>query len=348
MSDTPPALVAVADPIEVRLGALFDAEQQRWHPVHHDLDGFFDELRRMVLGGGKRLRPAFCAWAAAAAGGRIDHPAIVDAGAALELLHAFALVHDDVMDGSDRRRGKRTVHVDAAAIHQSEAWQGDARRYGDAVAILAGDYLHVMADHLMAGAAPDAADLWRNLRAELNIGQFLDVTATARGAVDPETATLVTRYKSGLYTIERPLELGAVIAGDAALGRALADYGRPLGEAFQLRDDVLGSFGDEALVGKPVGDDLREGKPTLLLAFAHERARGEQRDTLATVGGPLQPDQVTAIQQVMYDTGAVERVEGHIDLRTTEAIAALDPLDLEPSAHSALVELAHFVSARQF
>ncbi|MDH4170434.1 MAG: polyprenyl synthetase family protein [Acidimicrobiia bacterium] len=348
MTAAPSPLLVVAKRIEGRLDPLFDDEQQRWQAVHPDLGSFFSRLRRMVLGGGKRLRPAFCAWAAAAAGGSVDDDAVVDAGAALELLHAFALVHDDVMDGSDRRRGEPTVHVDAAAVHATHSWQGDARRYGDAVAILAGDYLHVMADHLMARAAPQAAGLWRDLRAELNIGQYLDVAAAARGAVDSETATLVTRYKSGLYTIERPLELGAVLAGDASLGRALAAYGRPLGEAFQLRDDVLGTFGDEALLGKPVGDDLREGKPTLLLAFAHERADPRQKDTLGSVGGPLDLEQVRAIQTVMRQTGAVERVEAHIADRTVNAIAALQSLDLAPEPLDALTELAHFVSARSF
>ncbi|MDH3707004.1 MAG: polyprenyl synthetase family protein [Acidimicrobiia bacterium] len=348
MTDTPPALDIVGAGVEDRLRGLFDDEQRRWADVHVELPGFLATVRGTALAGGKRLRPAFCAWGAAAAGADINDPAVVDAGAALELLHAFALVHDDVMDGSDRRRGEPTVHVDAAGHHASSGWRGESRRYGDAVAILAGDYLHVMADHLVAAASPDAVTLWRDLRTELNIGQYLDVAATARGAVDPETATLVTRYKSGLYTIERPLELGCILAGDADLGRRLAIYGRPLGEAFQLRDDVLGSFGDEVLVGKPVGDDLREGKPTLLLAFAHERADSAQHEVLAGVGGDLDHDDVARIQNVLVDTGALDRVEAHITARTTEALAALDQLGLPDEPHAALVELAHFVSARRF
>ena len=348
MSDTPAALDAVKRRVEARLAEIFAAEQQRWQAVHADLGAFVSDLELSVLGGGKRLRPAFCAWAAAAAGGGIDDPRVIDAGAALELLHAFALVHDDVMDGSDRRRGRPTLHVQAATEHQEQSWRGESRRYGDGVAILAGDLLHVMADHLMIRAVPDAAVLWRDMRAELNMGQYLDVTATARRAIDAETATRITRYKSGLYTIERPLELGTVLGGDPTLGPALRGYGRPLGEAFQLRDDVLGSFGDEALVGKPVGDDLREGKPTLLLAFAHERADEAQASVLTVVGGDLADTQVTDIQQVMIDTGAVDRVEAHIATRRNEAIAALDPLALAEPAQAALVELAHFVSDRRF
>lgn len=348
MTDTPPALDSVAGRVEERLRRLFADEQQRWAEVHPELPGFFDTVQGTVLTGGKRLRPAFLTWAAVAAGARPDDAAVVDVGAALEVLHAFALVHDDVMDGSDRRRGEPTVHVDAAERHARAAWRGESRRYGEAVAILAGDYLHVMADHLVAAAAPDAAALWRDLRAEVNIGQYLDMAATARGTVDRDTATLVSRYKSGLYTIERPLELGAVIANHPALGQQLNAYGRPLGEAFQLRDDVLGSFGDEHLVGKPVGDDLREGKPTLLLAFAHERADTAQHGVLATVGGDLDSDEVARIQTVLVDTGAVDRVETHITARTGEALAALDQLALDPAPHTALVELAHFVSARRF
>lgn len=348
MTDTPPALHSVAGRVEERLRRLFADEQQRWGDVHPELPAFFDTVQGTVLAGGKRLRPAFLTWAAVAAGTRPDHPAVVDVGAALEVLHAFALVHDDVMDGSDRRRGDPTVHIDAAEGHTRAGWRGESRRYGEAVAILSGDYLHVMADHLVAAAAPDAAGLWRDLRAEVNIGQYLDMAATARGTVDRDTATLVSRYKSGLYTIERPLELGAVIADDRDLGMRLNGYGRPLGEAFQLRDDVLGSFGDEHLVGKPVGDDLREGKPTLLLAFAHERADATQQAVLTTVGGDLDGEQVARIQTVLVATGAVDRVESHITARTDEALAALDQLGLDPAPHAALVELAHFVSARRF
>ena len=274
-SAAPASLRAIAEQVEGRLAEVLDAEILRWDAFEPDLAAPLGALRSLVMSGAKRLRPAFCHWGNVAAGGDPDDPVLVDAGAALELLQAFALLHDDVMDGSAVRRGQQTAHLSFSERHELEAWRGEARRFGEGVAVLVGDLAHVYADRLLAETPLAARQVWSELRIELNIGQCLDVFGTARASTDLTAARRIARYKSGKYTVERPLHLGAALAGrlDAYL-EPLSAYGDPLGEAFQLRDDLLGAFGDAARTGKPVGDDLREGKPTPLLAIATGRAIG--------------------------------------------------------------------------
>jgi geranylgeranyl diphosphate synthase type I len=345
---SPPSLHAIAVRVDERLARMFDAEVTRWEAVDPAIAAPLRALRHLVDAGGKRLRPAFCYWAFVGAGGDPDDPRIIDAGAAFELLHAFALVHDDVMDGSDTRRGAPTTHVEFGRQHEAGGWRGEDRRYGEGVAILIGDLSHVYADMLLGEVGADAVAVWNELRLELNVGQYLDLLGTARGDVDLGAARRIARYKSGKYTIERPLHLGAAMAGRLGqLGPALSAYGDPLGEAFQLRDDLLGAFGDEALTGKPVGDDLREGKPTPLLALATAAADEHQRRVLATVGEPdLSPEAVAEVQQVLRLTGAVDAVEASITELAESALAALHELDVTDAARDELDALARFVAWR--
>ncbi|HET6949156.1 MAG TPA: polyprenyl synthetase family protein [Acidimicrobiales bacterium] len=350
----PPSLSTVADRVDERLAALFAAETTRWRQVDDALVAPLEALRRLVEAGGKRLRPAFCHWAFVGAGGDPDDPRIVDAGAAFEMLHAFALVHDDVMDDSATRRGRRAAHLVFADEHAGGRWRGEARRFGEGAAILAGDVAHVYADLLLGDVPPDAARVWHELRLELNVGQYLDLLGTARGDRDLELAHRIARYKSGKYTIERPLHVGAALAGRLGdLEGPLSAYGDPLGEAFQLRDDVLGAFGDPARTGKPVGQDLREGKPTPLLALAHRRLTGDGNGAtgparvLDRVGDPaLSDDDVARIQQVLVDTGALDAVEALIDSLTTRAVEAIEATEVTPEARDELVDLAWFVAGR--
>jgi geranylgeranyl diphosphate synthase type I len=206
----------------------------------------------------------------------------------------------------------------------------------------------VYADRFMRGMSDDVIAIWTELRIELNVGQYLDVLGTARGDTDFVRARRIARYKSGKYTIERPLHVGAALAGQYdQLGAALSGYGDPLGEAFQLRDDLLGAFGEEAVTGKTVGDDLREGKPTPLLSVATARATGEQQAVLALVGSAdLPAEDVAAIQSVLVDTGAVAEMEASIDRLTAYAIGAIERAPITADASCALVELAHYVAWR--
>ncbi len=348
-SVTAPAhLGHIAGRVEGRLRSLLDTERDRWSLVDPALGEPFDALSALVLGGGKRLRPAFCHWAFVGAGGDPDDPAVVDAGASLELLHAFALLHDDVMDGSAQRRGRPTAHLRFSGLHDDGRWRGEARRFGEGVAILVGDLAFVYADTLVADAPRPARDVFDELRLELNVGQYLDLLGAASGGVDLDSARRIASYKSGKYTIERPLHLGAALAGRLdALREPLSAYGLPLGEAFQLRDDLLGAFGDSAVTGKPVGDDFREGKPTPLLAIAIDRADAAQRRVLDTVGRrDLDGDEVARLQEVLVATGARDEVEGVIARLLDQAVAAVPAARLGDDASEALVELAHYVAWR--
>jgi len=344
----PQSLLAVAERVEARLEALLQVELARWDELSPDLVPPLEALRRLVMDGGKRLRPAFCYWGFVGAGGDDRADEVIDAGAAFEMLQAFALVHDDVMDGSSMRRGARTAHLAFGDEHTATGWRGEARRFGEGVAILIGDLAHVYADQLLPRTSPQVQQVWDELRIELNVGQYLDLLGTVRADTDHESARRIARYKSGKYTIERPLHVGAALAGRLGeLRDPLSAYGDPLGEAFQLRDDLLGAFGDEAATGKPVGDDLREGKPTPLLAVATAKADAAQADVLGRVGSAdLGGEVIAAIQQVLVDTGAVDVVEASIDALATEALSAIADAPIADDARAALVELATFVAWR--
>ncbi len=329
---------------------LLEAEQQRWSSFDPELTGPVSEIGRLVLGGGKRLRPAFCHWGYVAAGGDADDAIVADAGAAFELMHAFALFHDDVMDDAANRRGAPTTHVVFGERHAAEGWAGESRRFGEGVAILVGDLAFVYADQLLIGIPPEAWAVWNELRVELNVGQLLDIVGSVRNERRRTQAERICRYKSGKYTIERPLHLGATLAAperSAELLPALSAYGLPLGDAFQMRDDVMGAFGETLVTGKPVGDDLREGKPTPLMARAVESATPAQRAVLDLVGRPgIGEADIARVQQAIVDTGALDALEAHIAALTDEAIAAIESAPIAPEALDELVALAHYVSQR--
>jgi geranylgeranyl diphosphate synthase type I len=219
------------------------------------------------------------------------------------------------------------------------------------VAILIGDLAFVYSDQLMAGANPTAWRIWNELRIELNVGQVLDVLGSVRGVRDVAQSERICRYKSGKYTIERPLHLGAALAAPDRfddLAPVLSAFGLPLGDAFQMRDDVMGAFGDTSVTGKPVGGDLREGKPTPLLARARSGASATQLSVLDRVGDPdLTDDDIAAIQSVIVDTGALADLEATIDRLTEEAVAALDVIPIDARARHELAMLAAFVSKRE-
>jgi geranylgeranyl diphosphate synthase type I len=322
--------------------------------ISPDLAPFGAVTEAFVMDGGKRLRPAFCYWGFRSAGGE-DSDAVVRAAASLELLQACALVHDDVIDASDTRRGAPSVHRRFAATHRAAGWHGDPEAFGAAAAILLGDLALIWADTMLAesGVAPAALQrafsVWDTMRVEVMCGQYLDVVEQARGGGSVERALRVARFKSAKYTVERPLHLGAALAGaDADLLSALTDYGLPIGEAFQLRDDVLGVYGDPAETGKPAGDDLREGKRTVLVAFALDAANDAQQESLRRLlGDPaLDEDGVTILRDIIAATGALDRVEQLIAERYDQAHRALQSDLIHPDAADALAQLAHAATRR--
>ena len=350
MPAAPSSLSHIARRVDARLQLLLDTERTRWSAFDPDLAQPIDEIARLVLAGGKRLRPAFCHWGFVGAGGNPDDQRVIDAGAAFELMHAFALFHDDVMDGSATRRGEPTTHIVMSELHEKHSWVGESRRFGEGAAILVGDLAFVYADQLLLGAPQPVWSIWNELRVELNFGQYLDMLGSANSERRLVKAERICRYKSGKYTIERPLHLRAVLATPEKAEQllpALSAYGLPLGDAFQMRDDVMGAFGETSVTGKPVGDDLREGKPTPLMAMACAKANAAQLGILQLVGNTLLDDaQVADVQMVIRETGALDQLEQVITSLTDEAIAAIGKAPLLQEARNELVELAAFVSWR--
>jgi geranylgeranyl diphosphate synthase type I len=335
--------------VAAALGAFLARQRTRLAAIEVDaLTPVSDAVEALILRGGKRLRPAFAYWGYRGAGG-VDRPEIVAAVSALELVQASALIHDDVMDGSDTRRGAPASHRRFADLHRTGRWHGDAADFGTAAAILLGDLSLVWSDEMLHGSGLDPVTLARarpvfdEMRTEVTVGQYLDVLTQATGDTSTQRASLVARYKSAKYTVERPLLLGAALA-DAGPGirAAYSGYGLPLGEAFQLRDDVLGVFGDPATTGKPAGDDLREGKRTYLVVAAIELAGPAARTEISRRLGDSELDAagVAALREIISASGALARTEDRIDELTEAALKALDTAPVAAGAADTLRALA--------
>ncbi|MFI7578761.1 polyprenyl synthetase family protein [Micromonospora sp. NPDC049497] len=322
------------------------------------MGGFAATASDYVLGGGKRVRPTFAYWGWRGVIGNGDPlPPVLPALSALELLHTFALVHDDVMDASATRRGRPTAHVALAAQHAAAGHRGDPGRFGEAVAVLIGDLCMVWADRLLSQATLPPARLlevrrcYDQMRVETVAGQYLDVLGESDAANwSVDRALRVARYKTASYTVQRPLLFGACLAGaepQGPLTAAYSRYGLAVGEAFQLRDDLLGVYGDPVTTGKPAGDDLRIGKPTTLLMLARQLATPAQRRGLDGAGAEATDQEIARLAGVVADTGAVTRMERMIDDRVAEALAALDTAPIDETARTALTGLAAAATHRR-
>jgi geranylgeranyl diphosphate synthase type I len=336
------------------LAVFLAVQRDRLTGIDPALADCADALAEFVLGGGKRLRPAFAYWGYRGAGGSDDEQ-VVAAVAALELVQASALIHDDLMDRSDTRRGVPSVHRRFERRHVDERWRGGAAAFGDSAAVLLGDLALVWSDELLHGSGLPAAALTRarpvfdEMRTEVTVGQYLDVLTQATADTSLERAGKVARFKSAKYTVERPLLLGGAIAGARPeLQTAYSAFGLPLGEAFQLRDDVLGIFGDPAQTGKPAGDDLREGKRTYLIAAAFAALDDGSRAELdAGLGDPgLDDAGVRKLRVLIRDCGALAATERRIDELTTASLTALAAADMDDEARAVLRALADAATRR--
>jgi geranylgeranyl diphosphate synthase type I len=340
--------------VDKALAAFLAVQRTRLLAIDEALGEISDALDDFVLGGGKRLRPAFAYWGYRGAGGA-DSEQVVAAVSALELVQASALIHDDLMDRSDTRRGEPAIHRRFAAWHAAAGWRGSGDSFGDSAAVLLGDMAMVWSDELLHTSGIEPADLARarpdfdEMRTEVTAGQYLDVLTAATGDLSTERAGKVARYKSAKYTVERPLLLGAALAGAPdPLRRAYSAYGLPLGEAFQLRDDVLGVFGDPAQTGKPAGDDLREGKRTYLVAAAHAAlGAASQAELTARLGDPgLDDAGVERMRTLIRESGALARTEERITTLTESALTALAAAEMDGEARTVLRELADAATRR--
>ncbi|MFD8013145.1 polyprenyl synthetase family protein [Streptomyces sp. NPDC058955] len=334
----PDALRSMLERVEEELRTYLARERFRW--AREDGRGAEPALAvsELVGAGGKRLRPRFLLSGYLAAGGR-PGKAPVRAAMALELLHVSALIHDDVMDDADRRRTRPTVHARHAGLHRSRGWFGEPRRYGESVAILAGDLAWAYADHLMTGTPRAVAEEWFALKAELIAGQAMDVTAAAELTPDAGLARHIAVLKSGRYTVQRPLTLGALLAGRTDLTPVFEAYGEALGEAFQLRDDLIDAFGDATASGKPARQDFGRGKMTLLLAQAM-RADPRIREL-------VERGEVERLHERLSGSAVHAAVEARVDRLVERARAALADCDLPPEWRRELAATASLVAYRE-
>lgn len=370
-----PERLRLVDLVNARLDRFLEQRASHLGSIGDELSLFIDASNDL-LSGGKRFRALFCFWGWQAVTAMADaddllsepreHPelgSIVDAAAALELFHAAALVHDDIMDNSDTRRGMPAAHRRFEAEHRTQGWHGSATGYGGSTALLLGDLLLGWSDELLdaglsqltdSNAARAARAEFHAMRTEVTVGQYLDILEEVAWRDFPETELLsrahrVVTFKSAKYSIEAPLALGALMAG-ASLEQvaALRAFGLPLGVAFQLRDDVLGVFGDPAVTGKPAGDDLREGKRTVIIALARAALPAGAVALLdELLGDPnLNEHQIATLQATIRDSGAVETVESIIARSVSEAIAALDRAPLGRAARAELIGLSDLVTRR--
>ncbi len=359
MDTAAPSAVELAGAVTDQLREYLGERRSQCAYIGTDYADLTAALEEFVLRGGKRLRPAFAYWGWRAVADPNDpvEPSTLRLFAALELLHACALVHDDVIDDSATRRGLPTVHRLFAQKHRDRRWNGSADQFGVSAAILLGDLALVWADDIVATAdlTADAQRrvqrVWADIRTEVLGGQYLDIVAESSGATTVASAMNVNTYKTASYTITRPLQFGVAAAADRPDVQAIFyEVGNDLGVAFQLRDDVLGVFGDPVVTGKPSGDDLRSGKRTVLLAEAIELA--DKSDPQAaerlrsSIGTELSDRQVRELCQIIESVGALGAVEKHIDMLTTRSLEAIGIAPIDPQAKAGLSLLARLAANR--
>jgi geranylgeranyl diphosphate synthase type I len=352
-----PSAIELASAVTDQLRDYLRERRRDCAYIGSDYAGLTAALEEFVLRGGKRLRPAFAYWGWRAVADRDAGPSVLRLFAALELLHACALVHDDVIDDSATRRGLPTVHRQFADLHSERNWHGSPRQFGLSAAILLGDLALVWADDIVAtvdlpiDAHRRVQRVWADIRTEVLGGQYLDIVAESSGAESVASAMTVNTYKTASYTVSRPLQLGVAAAADRPdVLAAFHELGTDVGVAFQLRDDVLGVFGDPAVTGKPSGDDLRSGKRTVLLAEAVELA--DKSDPVAakllrtSIGTELSDAQVRELCLVIESVGALAAVEDHIDMLTRRSLDILAAAPIDMHAKVGLSELARLAANR--
>jgi geranylgeranyl diphosphate synthase type I len=353
--DLPAACADLVVHVDRELGRFVDAQRREMTREDPAAEPLFAELDRVIRSGGKRLRPLFCCLGYLAAGEDVSEEAI-RAASGLELLHTFAIVHDDVMDASPTRRGAPSSWAFLAEEHRGGGYVGDPRAYGVAAAVLVGDMALVLADRaILESGFPDARlspalKRYDRMRVDVVAGQYLDVLAAHRGRASEDEARRIAVLKSGGYTVEAPVEIGAILGGASeAILECLSRYGLALGEAFQLRDDVLGTFGDPAVTGKDRDSDLREGKRTVLLEKALGAATGDDRQLLEERVGraDLTADELNRMRAVIERTGALEATRSLVDRLAEEAKKALLEPSLPPGARELLAEMADVVAVRR-
>ncbi len=339
--------------VDSAVAEFLDARGHQLSQISPALDEVTEALTSFMASG-KRVRPIFCWWAWRGCGGA-NNDAALRAAASLEFIQACALIHDDMMDKSDTRRGQPAVHRRFEQLHEANSWFGPSDEFGGASAILAGDLALAWADQAYYESGLDTERLNRgkpvydNMRTEVVAGQYLDVLQQAQRSHDRNEILRVAQFKTAKYTIERPLHLGAVWAdAPKTTVQALSDFGLPLGVAFQVRDDIMGVFGDPEQTGKPAGDDVREGKYTFLIDYAYAAGNTATNELLdRSLGNPdLSASDIEQVRSAILETGALDKAEQEVEDHLAEALEALDRASLDPLATGVLAQLAQAAAHR--
>jgi geranylgeranyl diphosphate synthase type I len=360
----------VLSQVQVNLDNFCSKQRSDFEAISSDLVPVVD-YTHSLLQGGKRFRALFCYWAWRASLSESSYhqseqeineseQAIAGIAASLEMFHAAALVHDDLLDQSDTRRGAPAIHKRFESLHKEKQWAGAPERFGVAGSVLVGDLMLGWSSEIFGNAllhSPNreiesaCRDEFSLMRVEVMAGQYLDVleenAATTRSVKEGVgRAEKVILYKTAKYSIEAPLRIGAAFAGaDQSTLNEFTKFGIPLGIAFQLRDDILGVFGDPSVTGKPAGDDLREGKRTVLVALTRE-ALTEQSPSMADsfeellTSRELDSQQIAFMQKLIQESGALAKTERMITELADRSLDSLESSSLEETAKSALKSLA--------
>ncbi len=318
--------------VERRLVEHFAEERARVTGIAPEAEILHGAIEALTMRGGKRLRPAvlYAAYRAVRPDGGLGD--VVDACAGLELLQSYLLIHDDWMDDDDERRGGPSVH---AALRDRFA-----PHLANSLAILAGNLACAWSWRLFGADHPGVRAQVLRMHEEVLIGQQLDLMGV-------EDVSRMHQLKTGSYTLRGPMALGAVLGGaDAATLAALEAFATPLGEAFQLRDDLLGTFGDPRDTGKPAGNDLRAGKRTALV-LAAQRSGAPLRELDAVLGVAGAPDAaIDAARAMLERVGAKRAVEQRLDALLAEARALLAAAPLAEPGRAMLGEIADKLAYR--
>jgi geranylgeranyl diphosphate synthase type I len=367
------AQIKLVDVVDSRITSFLEARSEEMDTISPDLEHILAYANSM-LRSGKRFRARFCYWGWRAIdqdsegdplGGLEtleDVSPVISLATALEVFHAAALVHDDIMDNSDTRRGLPAAHKAFERIHRDRSYSGTPEHFGASTALLLGDLLLAWSDDLISEALADLPPAivastraqFSTMRQEVTLGQYLDIHEEAAWFHHGESERLqralrVVTYKSAKYSMEAPLLIGASLAGASAEHLSdLSSFGLPLGIAFQLRDDVLGVFGDSEVTGKPAGDDLREGKRTVLVALAEASMTTSAKGVFNELLGDrtLNPEQIEVMQSTLRDAGALDEVEQMIQHYADTAMDALDDARITEGARAELRRLADAVTKR--
>ncbi len=339
--------------------------------VEEELRVFFKNKRRMLnhwtsvealnaieeytLRGGKRLRAILMILGYKMYGGN-DEKAIIQASSSLELIQSYLLIHDDIMDESELRRGKKTVHKIYEGIHLSQGFGGNPRRFGESMALILGDLANVYAVEILSSSKfPDdlkimAINKLNEVIEYTGYGQIIDIYSSMLEDFGEEDLLLLHKYKTARYTVEAPLVLGAILAGKSEEAK-IRDFAIPIGIAFQLQDDILGLFGDEKQIGKPVTSDLAEGKKTLLILKALEKGNEEDREIiLSALGNPaVTYEQLKDVREIVRKTGSLDYSINLARKLVNQGKGALSKLNVEEEEYRTILkELADYLINRKF